>query len=686
MAFHNFHYICILIISLFFPLIYSGATAIHFNFSSFDSNGEILYLGDAFASKGVIQLTTNTKNQDSKGSSGRAIFNQPVPLWDSATKKLTDFTTHFTFSVETDSSANTTHGDGFTFFLVPNGSYIPPESGGGLLGMSNSTEHSFIPFVAVEFDTYQNGWDLTQYHIGIDINSMKSVVDVPWKYLFNGTNVANAWVVYNASLKKLSVFSTYDQNPTFEDGNATLYDDIDLGNILPESVYVGFSATTGTAVEFHNILSWSFDSTLDVTTAASNQTNTASNSTSPGVPQIKTKSWFVENVGVVVIVSVVTAALILGVFWWSKRKRGTSGEGNDIDMEDDVLETERGPRKFPYSTLSAATNNFISDQKLGEGAFGEVYRGFLKDLELDVAIKKVSASSKQGKKEYLSEVKIISRLRHRNLVQLIGYCHDNGRLLLVYELVSNRSLDSHIFGSKGSYLSLADRQKIALGLASALMYLHEEWTQCVLHRDIKSSNVMLDSNFEAKLGDFGLARLVDHDQHLLSTDVAGTRGYLAPECYYTGKASKESDVYSFGVVVLEIVCGRRSIDLAAGEGKVELVKWVWQLYGTGEVLKAADEKLGTDFDARELERLMIVGLWCAHPDYAWRPSIGQAIGVLKSEAPLPELPSKLPVPLFAEPSPGTGQSMNSYSASYSSSSGTATASVPMLASPYSAAR
>nr|DAD45422.1 TPA_asm: hypothetical protein HUJ06_003652 [Nelumbo nucifera] len=214
----------------------------------------------------------------------------------------------------------------------------------------------------------------------------------------------------------------------------------------------------------------------------------------------------------------------------------------------------------------------------------------------------------------------------------------------------NGSLDSHLFGQNGSLLTWEVRYKIALGLASALFYLHEECEQCVMHRDIKSSNVMLDSNLNAKLGDFGLAKLVDHGQGSQTTIVAGTLGYMAPECVTTGKTSKESDVYSYGIVALEIACGRRPIETLLEARKIRLVEWVWELYGSGNLLEAIDWKLiGTGYDQKQMECLMVVGLWCAHPDCKFRPSIRQAMQVLSFEAPLPILPSKLPVPTYYSP-------------------------------------
>ncbi|KAK9938011.1 hypothetical protein M0R45_014773 [Rubus argutus] len=310
--------------------------------------------------------------------------------------------------------------------------------------------------------------------------------------------------------------------------------------------------------------------------------------------------------------------------------------------------SKRGPaRKFSYNELAYATGNFAEGEKLGEGGFGGVYRGFIKDLNSYVAVKKISRGSKQGLKEYAAEVSVISRLRHRNLVQLIGWCHEK-KLLLVYEFMSNGSLDSHLFKEK-SLLSWEVRYKIAHGLASGLLYLHQEWEQCVLHRDIKSSNVMLDSNFNTKLGDFGLARLVDHGKLSQTTIVAGTMGYMAMEYVTTGKASKESDVYSFGVVALEIACGRRVIDPKFEGKQINMVEWVWELYGEGKIIEAADPKLCADFDEKQMECLMMVGLWCAHPDCNSRPLIQQAIQVLNLEVPLPNLPSKKPVAFAALP-------------------------------------
>ncbi|KAJ1689777.1 hypothetical protein LUZ63_013932 [Rhynchospora breviuscula] len=387
--------------------------------------------------------------------------------------------------------------------------------------------------------------------------------------------------------------------------------------------------------------------------------------------------------GVVKVAIVASAAilLLLGTFLYFMGKKRSIKKNREIEMisdaaMDDEFEKGRGPKRFQYNELAAATNDFAENKKLGEGGFGSVYRGILVGEGTLVAIKRVSKASKQGKKEYISEVKIISQLRHRNLVQLIGWCHDLDELLLVYELMHNGSLDSHLY-HKESVLAWPLRHQIALGLGSALLYLHSGCQKCVVHRDIKPSNVMLDSSFNAKLGDFGLARLINHNS-AAQTIPAGTMGYIAPECVITGQASTESDVYSFGVVLLEIACGRRPVVIQEDENNVVLVKWAWDLYGNNSILHAIDSRLIGKFEVDEAERLLVVGLWCAHPDFTLRPSIRQAVSVLQFEAPLPDLPLKMPVLMYANPvdpgkflssaSTGATSSVNSLNISHTTGS------------------
>ncbi|XP_037432256.1 L-type lectin-domain containing receptor kinase IX.1-like [Triticum dicoccoides] len=314
---------------------------------------------------------------------------------------------------------------------------------------------------------------------------------------------------------------------------------------------------------------------------------------------------------------------------------------DDEAMANDFRKGTGGPKRFRYNELATATGNFSNSRKLGEGGFDSVYKGFVKDSKLDVAIKRVSKSSNMGRKEYISEVMTISRLQHRNLVQLIGWCH-GGELFLVYELMPSGSLDSHLYSTQ-DVLTWPVRHEIVLGISSALLYLHQEWEQCVLHRDIKPSNIMLDTCFSAKLGDFGLARLVDHCHGSHTTDLAGTMGYMDPDCMVTGRATTELDIYSFGVVLLEIACGRRPVVVLPDDSVIHLAKRVSELCSQGRVLDAADSRLIGEFDVREMEWAIIVGLWCTAHDRSLRPSIRQATSVLRFEAPLPSLPTRMPV-------------------------------------------
>ncbi|RCV35134.1 hypothetical protein SETIT_7G215500v2 [Setaria italica] len=491
---------------------------------------------------------------------------------------------------------------------------IPKDSNGGFLGLVNNPgnpANTYFPAtVAVEFDAFRNVWDPnnTVNHVGVDVNGIASAAYAALPDgCFNGT--MSAWVRYDADAGTLSATLRFDDQP----GLLGLYKvsaPVDFRAVgLPQQAAVGFSAATGDYVERHQILSWSFESTL---------ANVAV------VNKAESKTSKTTHIGLIAGLASTGTAILLII-------------------------------------LSKATRGFSDDWKLGEGGFGSVYRGFLQDQGLHVAIKRVSKTSKQGRREYISEVTIISRLRHRNLVQPVGWCHEGNELLLVYVLMTNGSLETHLY-STSNVLTWPIRYNIILGMGSALLYLHQEWEQCVVHRDIKPSNVMLDASFTAKLGDFGLARLVDHTCAARTTMVAGTRGYIDPECAVTCRATTRSDVYSFGVVLLEIACGRKPVIHEEDEGRVLLVRWVWELYGSGELLAAADARL-LDAPEAEVERALVVGLWCAHPDSAARPSIRQAMGVLQFEAPLPELPLEMPVAMYGPPGGGGNPSSNTTSSS-----------------------
>ncbi|KAL2944242.1 L-type lectin-domain containing receptor kinase IX.1 [Bienertia sinuspersici] len=675
-----------------FLLFLAHVHSVSFRFPSSSQNSIIDFRNDASISSGAIELTKSARGDDLEASVGRASYTDPVRLWDKHTNKTTNFTTHFSFKIAQVVKGARQSGDGLTFFLTSFNDFTANapsnDSAGGCLGLISGAKQGYCnvtsyPFVAVEFDTFHNSkWDPGDTsddpmndHVGIDVNSVRSKVVLPVNGgLKNRTDTGYVWIAYDSSIKILSVYLTYDDDdhhPTFN-GEYNLSYVIDLRAILPERVRVGFSSSTGTSYERHTILSWDFNSTL-----------VDDGTLLPPIKPIQTKSKVALVGGLVAGVSVITIGIGLFMFIrWKRRSRASTSSNDDTNnFIDDDFDQETGPKRFTYNELRHATNNFSEEGKLGEGGFGGVYRGLLTDVNREIAVKKISRGSKQGKKEYVSEVKIISRLRHKNLVQLLGWCHEQGNLLLVYEFMPNGSLDSHIYaGKRKVVLPWAMRYKIAQDLASGLLYLHQDWEQCVLHRDIKSSNIMLDSNFNAKLGDFGLARLVDHNLGSQTTLIAGTLGYLDPECMMTGKASKESDVYSFGVVALEIACGRRPVESMEDPSKVNMIEWVWNLYGEGRLLEAVDKILEQDFDIQQIQCLMLVGLWCCHPEHTYRPSIRQVINVLNLESPLPSLPMKFPVPIYCSPQMNMSSNIQSSpsSSGLTGSSGTTSSSTRSL--------
>ncbi|XP_058099358.1 L-type lectin-domain containing receptor kinase SIT2-like isoform X2 [Magnolia sinica] len=302
-------------------------------------------------------------------------------------------------------------------------------------------------------------------------------------------------------------------------------------------------------------------------------------------------------------------------------------------------EREYGPHRFSYKDLFMATKGFTDKELLGVGGFGRVYRGVLSASKTEVAVKRVSHESRQGIREFISEVVSLGRLRHRNLVQLLGYCRRKRELLLVYDFMPNGSLDRLLFNHPNSVLRWCQRFRIIKGVASGLLYLHEEWEQVVLHRDIKASNVLLDSEMNGRLGDFGLARLYDHGTDPQTTHMVGTFGYLAPELTKTGKATTSTDVFAFGAFMLEVACGRRPIEPLSSVDEVILVDWVSECWRRGTILAAVDSKLGLDYDVKEMELVLKLGLLCSYPLSAARPSMRQVTQFLDGDAPLPELSS-----------------------------------------------
>lgn len=601
-----------------------------FSINRFDQGtSNIIYDGDAAPSSkglGVIELNTYTADFFRVGW---ATYAEPLHLWEGSL--VADFTTNFAFIVDTLNS--TSFADGFAFFLAPVHYLSPPNSAGCDLGLFNTTtrfEDSQNQLVLVEFDTFSNPWDPPGPHIGINNKTISSVVHASWDPVLHSGKEGRARIIYNATTNNLSVFWTYDDSYAANSSISLL---IDLKQSLPEWVTIGFSSATGLFRERHVISSWEFiSSDLKSDESVSKKK--------------ETRPWIFLKIGIPALVLFFILMLCVA-YWWLVKKRIKRTRRNQNDYSgvalpsiNTDLQTLALPRQFAYQELVAATNGFTNDRRLGQGGSGQVYKGIIQDLGCIVAVKRIFAESdKHYEKIFINEVKIISRIMHKNLVQFIGWCHEQGECLLVYAYMPNSSLDTHIFGCRAT-LKWGFRYKIALGLASAIHYLHEDAEQCVLHRDIKSANVLLDNDFSTKLGDFGIAKLVDPQLRSQTTRVVGTMGYMAPEYVGDGRATKETDMFSFGVVALEIACGRRTYH--DGEFHLPLFRWVWHLYLEGNLLDAADERLEMDFDQNEMKCLLIVGLWCTHLHARERPKAGQVIKVLQLEAPLPTLPHVMP--------------------------------------------
>lgn len=313
-----------------------------------------------------------------------------------------------------------------------------------------------------------------------------------------------------------------------------------------------------------------------------------------------------------------------------------SGSGSDFgDSPAEPAGVGNSRPWFTYEELVKATNNFSSQNLLGEGGFGSVYKGVLPD-EREVAVKQLKIGGSQGEREFKAEVETISRVHHRHLVSMVGYCISENQRLLVYEYVSNDTLYFHLHGVGKPVLDWATRVKVAAGAARGIAYLHEDCHPRIIHRDIKSSNILLDNNFEARVSDFGLAKLcLDANTHI-STRVMGTFGYVAPEYASSGKLTEKSDVYSFGVVLLELITGRKAVDASQPLGDESLVEWARPLLSYAldneEYEGLVDPRLEKNYVESEVFRLIEVAAACVRHSSAKRPRMGQVVRAFDSMA------------------------------------------------------
>ncbi|KAJ4831311.1 hypothetical protein Tsubulata_048713 [Turnera subulata] len=314
-----------------------------------------------------------------------------------------------------------------------------------------------------------------------------------------------------------------------------------------------------------------------------------------------------------------------------------SGEGDDVSgrrHSDVSVEAQNigWGRWYSLRELDTATRGFAEENVIGEGGYGVVFRGVLHDGSV-VAVKNLLNNKGQAEKEFKVEVEAIGKVRHKNLVRLIGYCAEGARRLLVYEYVNNGNLEQWLHGDVGpvSPLTWDIRMKIAIGTAKGLAYLHEGLDPKVVHRDVKSSNILLDRKWNAKVSDFGLAKLLGSEASYVTTRVMGTFGYVSPDYASTGMLNEGSDVYSFGVLLMEIITGRSPIDYSKPAGEMNLVDWFKGMVASRRGEEVVDPLIEIQPPPRSLKRTLLVCLRCIDLDANKRPKMGQIVHMLEAD-------------------------------------------------------
>ncbi|RVW29542.1 putative L-type lectin-domain containing receptor kinase S.5 [Vitis vinifera] len=506
-------------------------------------------------SNGALQVTPDSAGNFSLAHrSGRVLFNRPFKLWEGdGNGRVASFNSSFLiniFRLNNDSAP----GEGFAFIIAPDLN-LPPGSDGEYLGLTNSTTdgNPNNHLIAVELDTFKQDFDSDDNHIGLDINSIRSNRTVSLSDL--GIQIApldpknySVWVEYDGENKVMDVYMVEEGNP--RPAEPVMSAEVELREIVKQYSYMGFAASTGNATQLNCVLQWNLTVEL------------------------------LEEDGDAEWVKVVL-----------EERRAKS--------DPNILGTLRSlpgtPREFEFKDLKKATNNFDEKLKLGEGGFGVVYKGLLPKEHVHVAVKKFSRDVK-GKDDFLAELTIINRLRHKHLVPLLGWCHKNGMLLLVYDYMPNGSLDKQLFCGR--------EMRTLEWSVEATLDLREPWRMRRTH----------------------------------------TRSWR--ECRYNGlhctrvfpywEATPESDVYGFGAVLLEVVCAQRP--WASDATFHFLVDWVWCLHREGRIVEAVDERLGNDYVVEEAQRLLLLGLACSHPIATERPKTQAIVQVLSGSVSVPYVP------------------------------------------------
>ncbi|XP_028127314.1 receptor-like protein kinase FERONIA [Camellia sinensis] len=313
-----------------------------------------------------------------------------------------------------------------------------------------------------------------------------------------------------------------------------------------------------------------------------------------------------------------------------------SGLSADDAISSVVIESEYSCRCFSLVEIQSMTNNFNEELVIGIGGFGKVYKGFIDNSATAVAIKQLKAESNQGAEEFWNEVKMLSKLRHTHLVALIGQCNDCQEMILVYEYMARGTLADHLYNRSRNeteistfHLTWERRLNICIGAARGLDYLHTGTDQSFIHRDVKTTNILLDENWVAKIADFGLSKgTTSNSATHVSTKVKGTFGYLDPDYFYTHRLTKKSDVYAFGVVLLEVLCGRPPVDTSLKEEEISLILWAQQHIKKGKVDRIIDPSLSGQITPQCLKYFVEVAYNCLHTSPKKRPTMGEVVGTL----------------------------------------------------------
>ncbi|CAO1940185.1 unnamed protein product [Urochloa humidicola] len=608
------------------------------NASSYEA-GDLRLEGNATVLRNKVDLSCDSRGSISN-CAGRMSYNHSVPFYDNTT--LASFNTSFTFVIvaNKDTVGNKKPGDGMAFFLSGYPSSMPPDSDGGSLGLRSAPSATTPQFVAIEFDTYKNTFDPSDNHMGIDIQSLNSLnytnLNASLLPSLNGTMTAT--IQFTNTTKMLVASLRFHDYPNIDPVVVTCVL-TDPRSLLPGEVAVGFSATTGDSTELHQILAWSFNSTLAAAPPPHKGEPVAPSSTRHFAGLQGRKS-------IVLAISVaapILALFICGIFSFKYIKRHRKGKGSkdkgkmNVKEEDEALSTVIGRSSqftvYDFLQVLGATNNFSQENKLGQGGFGPVYKGRFHD-GLEIAVKRLASHSGQGFREYKNEIELIAKLQHTNLVRLLGCCCQGDERLLIYEYMSNKSLDFYIFDERQRLLlDWNKRLAIIEGIAQGILYLHKHSRLRVIHRDLKASNILLDSEMNPKISDFGLAKIFSLDDTEANTKrIVGTYGYMAPEYASEGLFSIKSDVFSFGVLILETISGKRTSSFHQYGEFINLLGHAWQLWKDGLWLQLVDTSLCADCHTLQTMRCINIALLCVQENAVDRPTMSEVVAMLSTDS------------------------------------------------------